>query len=93
MGGNSSGFTNEQSPQGGAFSRDLQDQKSKFPLFPGAWGGQWLQMISALLSVTFPKILQLGTWLQMTVQSIRYWLTSGGREDRAVLDILQQNII
>ena len=35
---NSSGFTNEQSPQGGAFSRDLLDQKSKSPLFPGPEG-------------------------------------------------------
>ena len=34
----SSGFTNEQSPQGQAFSRDLLDQKSKSPLFPGAGG-------------------------------------------------------
>ena len=38
MGENSSGFTNEQSPQGGAFSRDLLDQKSKSPLFPGPGG-------------------------------------------------------
>ena len=37
-GENSSCFTNEQSPQGGAFSRDLLDQKSKSPLFPGAGG-------------------------------------------------------
>ena len=42
----SSGFTNEQSPQGRAFSGDLLDQKSKSPLFPGA-GGPWLQMTSA----------------------------------------------
>ena len=42
----SSGFTNEQSPQGGDFSRDLLDQKSKSPLFPGP-GGPWLQMTSA----------------------------------------------
>ena len=36
----SSGFTNEQSPQGRAFSGDLLDQKSKSPLFPRAgWGG------------------------------------------------------
>ena len=39
--------TNEQSPQGGAFSRDLLDQKSKSPLFHGP-GGPWLQMTSAL---------------------------------------------
>ena len=39
MGENNSGFTNEQSPQGGAFSRDLLDQKSKSPLFPGPGGG------------------------------------------------------
>ena len=39
MGENSSGFTNEQFPQGGAFSRDLLDQKSKSPLFPGPGGG------------------------------------------------------
>ena len=38
MGENSSGFTNEQSPQGGAFSRDFLDQKSKSPLFPGPVG-------------------------------------------------------
>ena len=37
-GENSSGFTNEQFPRGGAFSRDLLDQKSKTPLFPGAGG-------------------------------------------------------
>ena len=42
-GENSSGFTNKQSPQGVVFSRDLLDQKSKSPLFPGA-GGPWLQM-------------------------------------------------
>ena len=30
----------------GTFRRDLLDQKSKSPLFPGPW---WLQMISALL--------------------------------------------
>ena len=35
----SSGFTNEQSPQGRAFSEDLLDQKLKSPLFPGAGGG------------------------------------------------------
>ena len=35
MGVNSSGFTNEQSPLGGAFNRDLLDQKSKSLLFPG----------------------------------------------------------
>ena len=48
-GENSSGFTNEQSPQGGAFSGDLLDQKSKSPLFPGSGGGggSWLQMTSA----------------------------------------------
>ena len=46
-GGNSRGFTNEQSPQGGAFSRDLLDQKSKSLLFPGP-GGLWLQMTIAL---------------------------------------------
>ena len=33
------GFTYEQSLQGGAFSRDLLDQKSKSPLFPGPCGG------------------------------------------------------
>ena len=43
---NSSGFTNEQSPQGGAFNRDLLDQKSKSQLFPGPGGGG-LQMTSA----------------------------------------------
>ena len=37
--GNNIGFTNEQSPQGGAFSRDLLAQtESKSPLFPGAGG-------------------------------------------------------
>ena len=41
-GGNSSGFTNEQSPQGGAFSGDCS------PYFPGLGGGAWLKMISAL---------------------------------------------
>ena len=46
-GKNSSGFTNMLSPQGGAFSGDLLDQKSKSPLFPGP-GGLWLQMTSAL---------------------------------------------
>ena len=39
-------FTNEQSPQGGAFIRDLLDLKSKSPLFPGP-RGPWLQMASA----------------------------------------------
>ena len=43
----SSGFTNEQSPQGRTFSGNLLDQKSKSPLFPRA-GGPWLQMISTL---------------------------------------------
>ena len=38
MGENSSGFTNEQSLGGGTFSRDLLDQKSKSPLFPGGVG-------------------------------------------------------
>ena len=28
-------WDNEQSPQGGAFSRDLLDQRSKYPLYPG----------------------------------------------------------
>ena len=42
----SSGFTNEQSPQGGAFSRDLLDQKSKSLLLARAWG-PWLQITSA----------------------------------------------
>ena len=38
-GENSSNFTNEQSPQGRAFSGDLLDQKSKSLLFPGpGWG-------------------------------------------------------
>ena len=37
-GKNSSGFTNEHSPQGGAFSGDLLDQKLKSPLFPGPGG-------------------------------------------------------
>ena len=42
-GENSSGFTNKQSSQDGflariAFSDDLLDQKSKFPLFPGGGG-------------------------------------------------------
>ena len=35
------------SPAGGAFRRDLLDQKSKSLLFPGA-GGPWLQMTIAL---------------------------------------------
>ena len=34
VGENNSDFTNEQSRQGAAFSRDLLDQKSKSPLFP-----------------------------------------------------------
>ena len=38
--GNSSGFTNQQSPQGGAFSRDLLDQNAKSPLFPGVGEGR-----------------------------------------------------
>ena len=41
-GKNSSGFTNEQSSQGGAFGVDLLNEKSKSPLFPrdlGGWGG------------------------------------------------------
>ena len=46
-GENSRGFTSEQSLQGGAFSRDLLDQKSKSPQFPGG-GGPWLQMTSVL---------------------------------------------
>ena len=38
-GENSSGFTKEQSLQGGSFSGDLLDQKSKPLLFPGpGWG-------------------------------------------------------
>ena len=41
-GENSNGFTNEQSPQGGALSRDLLVQKSMFPLFPmGGMGEGW----------------------------------------------------
>ena len=57
MGENSSGFTNEQSPQGGAFSRDLLDQKSKSPLFPGP-GVSWLQMTGALKFEA--KVLMIG---------------------------------
>ena len=41
---NNSGFTNEQSLQGGAFSGALLDQKSKSPLFPGP-GGPYLQLV------------------------------------------------
>ena len=41
---NSSGFTNKLYPQGGAFSEDLLDQKSKSPLLPGV--GAWYQMTS-----------------------------------------------
>ena len=37
-GENSSGFTKEPSPQGGAFIRDLLDQKSKVPAIPLGWG-------------------------------------------------------
>ena len=37
---NSSGFTNEQFPQGGAFSRDLLDHKLKSLLFLGVGGGE-----------------------------------------------------
>ena len=52
-GENSIGFTNKQSSQVGflariAFSDDLLDQKSKFPLFPGG-GGPLLQMTSTYL--------------------------------------------
>ena len=39
VGENSSDFTNKQSPQDGALSGDLLDQKSKSPLFLGAGGG------------------------------------------------------
>ena len=58
-GENSSGFTNEQDQQGGAFSRDLLDQKSKVPpkvpsIFR-AWG-PWLQMTSVLRPGFFNKI-------------------------------------
>ena len=38
-GENSSNFTNEQSPQGRAFSGDLLDQKVKVPAIPRAWVG------------------------------------------------------
>ena len=51
MGENGSGFTNEHSPQGEAFSGDLLDQKSKSQLFPrggGVGGGTWLHMTRAL---------------------------------------------
>ena len=63
--GENSGFTNEQSPQGEAFSRDLLDQKSKSLLFPrcvcvcvgggggGGGGGSWLHMTTALMSLDF----------------------------------------
>ena len=37
-GENSGGFTNDQSPQGGAYSGYLLDQMSKSPLFPGGGG-------------------------------------------------------
>ena len=43
---NCSGFTNEQSLQGRAFSRDLTDQKAKSPLFPGDGGGGGKSMIT-----------------------------------------------
>ena len=51
-GENSSGFTNEQSPQDGAFSGDLLEQKSKSRHSPGpgvcvGGGGEWLQMTGA----------------------------------------------
>ena len=49
MGEDSSGFTNEQSPRGWAFSGHLLDQKSKSPLFPGGGGRGWLQMTIQLL--------------------------------------------
>ena len=45
-GENGSGFTNQQSPQGGVFSGDWLNQKSKSGLFPGV-AGPWLQMTSA----------------------------------------------
>ena len=38
-GENSRGFTNKHFPQGGAFSGDLLDQKSKSMLFPVLGGG------------------------------------------------------
>ena len=38
-GENGHGFTNWLSPQCGAFSRDLLNEKSKSPLFPRAGGG------------------------------------------------------
>ena len=38
VGENSSDFTNKQSPQDGALSGDLLDQKSKSPLFLGLQG-------------------------------------------------------
>ena len=47
-GENSSSFTNEQSPQGGAFNRDLLDQKSKSPLFPGPGGRRYKRLVHIL---------------------------------------------
>ena len=58
MGVNSSDFTNEQSPQGLAFSEDMLGPKVPAipagvgePAIPtGVGGGAWLQMTSALLN-------------------------------------------
>ena len=55
-------FTNEQFPQGGAFSGDLMDQKSKSLLFPepGGRGYKWLvHKIGMRRGIpTFPILIQ-----------------------------------
>ena len=61
-GENGGGFTKWLSLQCGAFSRDLQDRKSKSPLFPRA-GGPWLQMTSALQIV--PRVPSLDSSLPL----------------------------
>ena len=50
----SSGFTNEQSPQGRAFSGDLLDQNRYSP----GLGGPWLQMTTALLTCILCNVLE-----------------------------------
>ena len=63
-GENGGGFTNWLSLPCGAFSRDLQDGKSKSPLFPRA-GGQWLQMTCALQIVPRVPSLEIDSSLPL----------------------------
>ena len=60
-GGNSTGLTNKQSPQGGT-ERGFAGPKVKIPepLFPGVggWGlGPWLQMTSAYYDMFLPFVI------------------------------------